>query len=116
MYHLLLVEDEPDLRLLFEDILASAGYKVDVAPTVAQARTLLGERRYDLVICDGTLPDGNGLTIADEALGRGSKAIILTGYASALPQADIERHEVLPKPIRPAALLDAVERRLGAPP
>jgi two-component system OmpR family response regulator len=62
---ILLVEDDADVRLMLETALRGEGYEVDPAATAARARASLDAARYDLVIADWRLPDGNGLDIAD---------------------------------------------------
>jgi len=57
---ILLVEDDPDVRLLLEHVLLGAEYGADGAETLAQAHALLGSASYDLVIADARLPDGRG--------------------------------------------------------
>ena len=82
---LLVVDDEPDLRTLYELTLVREGYEVETAETLADARARLGERRYHAVITDMRLPDGSGLELLQwlEANARGEKAIVITAYGSA---------------------------------
>jgi DNA-binding response OmpR family regulator len=93
--------------------LRSSGYSVDVAKGVAQARQQLAESRYDLVIVDLRLPDGNGLQIADQAADIAMKTCIVSGYLFHIPAGSNDRHEVLMKPLRPRELVAAVERLIG---
>ena len=67
MSRILLVEDEYNVRVLLEHVLIDAGYEVDSAATVAEAKSLLDSVRYDLLLADGRLPDGTGMTLADQA-------------------------------------------------
>jgi DNA-binding NtrC family response regulator len=113
MSRILLVEDEYNVRVLLEHVLLDAGYEVDSAATVAEAKSLLDSVRYDLLLADGRLPDGTGMTLADQAEESGIKALIITGYAFQL--AELGRYEFLMKPVRPAELVEAIERILGAP-
>ncbi|MBL8286718.1 MAG: sigma-54-dependent Fis family transcriptional regulator [Rubrivivax sp.] len=81
---LLVVDDEPDLRTLYELTLLREGYDVECAGSVEEAWAMLGERPYNLVITDMRLPDGSGLDLLlrMEAAGRGEKAMVITAYAS----------------------------------
>ena len=54
----LVIDDEPDLRTLYELTLLREGYRVEAAGNLTEARQLLGERRYEAVITDMRLPDG----------------------------------------------------------
>lgn len=48
----LFVDDEPSIRSLFRTILEMQGYHVQCAAAAAEARALLEQRRFDLVITD----------------------------------------------------------------
>lgn len=111
---ILVIEDEENIRVLFHHVLASAGYSVDSAGTVAGALRLLRSRTYDLVIADDRLPDGRGLEIADKAKAKGIDAVVLTGYALQLGKDEIARYDFLLKPMRPLELVSEVERRIAA--
>ena len=112
MPRILLLEDDADVRVLAEHVLIADRHEVDPAATVAAARTLLRDRQYDLLLADGVLPDGTGMELAREANRRGIPAIIMTAYAFRLPKNELAPFEVLLKPVRPAELLQAVERAL----
>jgi two-component system sensor histidine kinase PilS (NtrC family) len=84
-FRLLVVDDEPDLRTLYELTLLREGYDVESAETVAEAWAALQAKRFNLVITDMRLPDGSGLDLLrrlDDA-GRGEKGIVITAYGSA---------------------------------
>jgi CheY-like chemotaxis protein len=116
MTRILLVEDDPDLRLLLEHVLLSAGYEVDAAATVAAAMARLENAAYDLVLADGRLEDGTGMMVAEKAVAAGSKALIITGYAFDLPREELGRYEYLLKPVRPNELLQEIARALQTAP
>ncbi len=59
----LIVDDEDDIRELLELTLLRLGLASDGAATLAEARQLLGERRYRLCLTDMRLPDGDGLEL-----------------------------------------------------
>ena len=81
---ILVVDDEPDLRLLYELTLMREGYQVESAETVAQARAKL-ERPFDVVLTDMRLPDGLGMELLLElqAASRPERCIVVTAYGSA---------------------------------
>jgi two-component system, NtrC family, response regulator HydG len=113
MVRILLVEDDPNVRMLMEDFLIDSGYEVDGAATMESGSELLSNRPYDLVIADGRLPDGTGIEIADEALEKGAKALVISAYAVELRQEPHGCYEVLLKPVNPPDLLEAIERALA---
>ena len=62
-YSLLVIDDEPDLRTLYELTLLREGYEVETAGSVEEALQMLKERSYSAVISDMRLPDGSGLDV-----------------------------------------------------
>ena len=59
----LVVDDEPDIRELLDLTLARMGLSADCAGTVAEAKRLLEQGRYQLCLTDMRLPDGAGLDL-----------------------------------------------------
>ena len=112
MAHVLLVEDEADVRQVMQHALFDGGHEVDIASGEADGRKLLAGHDYDLLIADARLPDGSGIGLAEAARQKGIAALVITGYAFNLPKDELERFEVLLKPVRPGELLQAVERVL----
>jgi two-component system response regulator PilR (NtrC family) len=82
---ILVVDDEPDLRTLYELTLLREGHRVETAGTLAEAQAALRGRRFRAVITDMRLPDGLGLTLLQElrAQQRGERCIVITAYGSA---------------------------------
>ena len=58
-FSLLVVDDEPDLRTLYELTLLREGYDIETAATVQDALLHLKDRTYSAVITDMRLPDGH---------------------------------------------------------
>jgi two-component system, NtrC family, response regulator PilR len=63
---ILVVDDEPDLRTLYELTLLREGYRVESAGDLAQARQQLKDSQFDVLITDMRLPDGLGLELLRE--------------------------------------------------
>ncbi len=84
-FSLLVVDDEPDLRTLYELTLLREGYDIETAGTVQGALLHLKDRTYSAVITDMRLPDGTGLDVLRwiEEAGRREKTIVITAYGSA---------------------------------
>ena len=121
---LLVVDDEPDLRTLYELTLLREGYDVDSAGGVEEAWSLLqarGPGRYQLVITDMRLPDGSGLDLLrriDDG-GRHEKAVVITAYGS--PENAVEAlkagaYDYLTKPVDLRQFRAAVASALGRSP
>ena len=66
MNHILIVDDEADIRESLEAILREEDYAITSAGTVAEARTLLRDTDFDAVLLDIWLPDGDGLELLTE--------------------------------------------------
>ncbi|WP_423187695.1 response regulator [Alishewanella sp. d11] len=60
---ILLVEDHPSLAESLISALEKAGFTLDHASRLAQAKQFLAQTEYDLLILDRGLPDGDGLSV-----------------------------------------------------
>lgn len=82
---ILVVDDEPDLRTLYELTLLREGYQVEAAQSVRDAWAALDSKGFDLVITDMRLPDGTGTEILKglRAQQRGERCVVITAYGSA---------------------------------
>ena len=66
MNHVLIVDDEPEIRRSLEGILQEEGHAAVSAATAAEALTLLRDVEYDVVLLDIWLPDRDGLEVLSE--------------------------------------------------
>ena len=64
--HILVVDDEADIRGLLKEILSEEGYDVDVAGDAGQARASRARQLPDLVLLDIWMPDTDGITLLRE--------------------------------------------------
>lgn len=82
---ILVIDDEPDLRTLYELTLLREGYRVETAGSVQDAWQLLDAQRFDVVITDMRLPDGLGIEIlsAMKAQQRPERCVVITAHGSA---------------------------------
>lgn len=82
---ILVVDDEPDLRTLYELTLLREGHEVTSAPDLEQAREWLAQKHFDVLITDMRLPDGLGLELLRELAEsqRTEKSIVITAHGSA---------------------------------
>jgi two-component system response regulator PilR (NtrC family) len=82
---ILVIDDEPDLRTLYELTLLREGYQVHAAQSVKDAWSALDEQSFDLVITDMRLPDGLGTEIIKglRAQQRGERCVVITAHGSA---------------------------------
>ena len=82
---ILIVDDEPDLRTLYELTLLRQGYRIEAAGDLQQAREQLGKGRFDAVITDMRLPDGLGLELLRDLAQqqRTERCVVITAHGSA---------------------------------
>ena len=82
---ILVIDDEPDLRTLYELTLLRQGYRVEAAGDLLQAREHLKAHRFDAVITDMRLPDGLGLELLRDlaAQRRPERCVVITAHGSA---------------------------------
>ncbi len=117
-FSLLVVDDEPDLRTLYELTLLREGYDLDTAGTVQEALLHLKDRTYSAVITDMRLPDGSGLDVLHwlEESGRREKTIVITAYGSsenAVEALKAGAYDYLTKPVDLKQFRGVVASALG---
>ncbi len=80
---ILVVDDEEAIRSWLSKSLTARGYEVDVAGTGADAQALLTARRYDAIVCDIKMPNGDGQHLYHAVLQRdptlARRMIFITG-------------------------------------
>lgn len=78
---IILVEDDHSVSRLLELTLRRAGYDVEVAGTITEARAVTSTVSWDLLLLDRNLPDGDGLDLCRELKSSlpGGYVIMLTG-------------------------------------
>ncbi|MCU7852176.1 MAG: phosphate regulon transcriptional regulator PhoB [Candidatus Thiodiazotropha sp. (ex Monitilora ramsayi)] len=121
MKRILIVEDEPEIREMIRFTLEPRGYVVSEADNAQDARRLLGEHTYDLILMDWMLPGRSGLEFTKEIKQRNQKSsppiIMLTARADESDKVeglDSGADDYITKPFSPkelAARIKAVIRR-----
>src|SRR5688500_3645706 len=81
--HVLVVDDDADVRALLHRVLAKPGYNTAEAASGAEARTVLGRQEFDVALIDIRLPDVSGLDILRWARETelDTEFVVLTGNA-----------------------------------
>jgi len=64
--HVLVVDDEPDIRELLHLTLSRMGLEVTTAEDLGEARRALQANEFSFCLTDMRLPDGNGLDLVEE--------------------------------------------------
>jgi two-component system alkaline phosphatase synthesis response regulator PhoP len=114
---ILLVEDEPGLRLTVSDLLTAEGYQVETAVDGPTGLKMGGNRELDLIILDVMLPGKNGFDVCRELRQQGCDAAILmltakTQVMDRVVGLKLGADDYLSKPFDPAELLARVEALL----
>jgi CheY-like chemotaxis protein len=120
--HILVVEDEALAAMAIEDFLSRKGYRVTLAVDGQEAVERLRAELVDVVITDLRMPrlDGRGLIRELRGMSPTLPVIVMTGFLAsesgddALTNGTWRPLEILSKPVSPQAILDTLQRMLGA--
>ena len=114
MANILCVDDEPNVTELKCAILKAAGHEVTSATSAHDAIEKLRQHRYDAIVTDWRLGDGDGRAIVQAAKAHSTTpVVVVSGYVSeafqaAEPLADL----YLEKPVDPEDLVTIVNELL----
>ncbi|HYE28649.1 MAG TPA: response regulator [Allosphingosinicella sp.] len=113
---ILIVEDEPIIAMLLEDMLRDFGCEV-VGPVLrlAEARATALDERLDGAILDVNLGDGPSFSVAAILAGRGIPFCFSTGYGESAVPPEFGSAPVLQKPYRQDVLAAHLARCLAPP-
>jgi DNA-binding NtrC family response regulator len=116
--HILVVDDEPDIRALLREILEDEGYQVSLAEDAEQARASRRLRKPDLVLLDIWLPGTDGISLLKE-WSNGSRidvpVIMMSGHGTVETAVEATRlgaYDFIEKPLSMAKLLVTIRRAL----
>jgi DNA-binding response OmpR family regulator len=104
----LVVDDEPAIRLLCRVNLELEGFRVVEASSLGQARRELDAQRIVLVLLDMRIGNERGDSLLNELRGRGIPVVVVTGSAELDAEWASRADAVLGKPFAIDDLLDAV--------
>lgn len=111
--HILVVDDQPEIRTLVQEYLTGEGFRVSTAHDGAGMRRVLSQSPADLVILDLMLPGEDGLTLARSLRNQSSIGIIiLTGRSETVDRIiglEMGADDYLPKPFHLRELLARVK-------
>lgn len=82
--HILIIDDEDQLRKLLSRLLALEGYTLHEAPNVRAAMKILEKEEIHVILSDVKLPDGNGVELVGNIRTRYPEieTIVLTAYGN----------------------------------
>jgi len=116
-HRILVVDDDPDLCTLLKGFLGRKGFAVETAGRKSQALDLVKKERFDLILCDHRLPDGDSLEMLDlfRTNAPGTPVIVITGYSDVRIAVDLMRrgaHDYVVKPLYPDDIALRIEEAL----
>jgi DNA-binding response OmpR family regulator len=107
--HILVVDDDPQIRTLLEEYLAQSGLRVSAAATGKQMTQILSDEAVDLVVLDLRLAGEDGMAIARSLRDQSAIPIVmLTGVrdeADRVMGLELGADDYLTKPFSPRELL-----------
>jgi two-component system nitrogen regulation response regulator NtrX len=119
--HVLIVDDEAEIRESLESILRDEGYLVTGAATAAEALELLRDAAYDVVLLDIWLPDRDGLDTLEEIRRMDSahvpEVVIISGHGTieaAVKATKLGAYDFLEKPLSLARTLIVLKNAMKA--
>lgn len=116
--HVLVIDDEADIRALIKEILSDEGYGVTVAADAEEARRARAADKFDLMLLDIWMPDTDGITLLREWSESGDLAcpvVIMSGHGTvdtAVEATRLGAFDFVEKPLSLAKLLRTVESAL----
>lgn len=113
---LLVVEDELLTRRTVQELLQHEGFAVTTAGTVAEAMAEVNRRKFDLIILDIMLPDGDGLTCCRRIRERHRMPIVILSTKRQLEDRvaglDHGADDYIVKPFEPLEIVARVRAQL----
>ncbi len=119
-HHVLVVDDEADIRALIKDILTDEGYEVTNAGDAGEARAARQDGKFDLILLDIWMPDTDGISLLREWSEQGDldcPVVIMSGHGTvdtAVEATRLGAFDFVEKPLSIAKLLRTVERAIEA--
>ena len=113
MDHILVVDDDPDLRDLLSEYLDKQGFRVSTAAEGRSMRVALGRSAPDLIVLDLMLPGDDGLVLCREVRAKSDVPIImLTARTEEIDRVvglEMGADDYLAKPFSPRELLARIK-------
>lgn len=115
MSRILIVDDEPDMRLAVRNVLKLRGYEISEAGDGPSALAMVRESRPDLVLLDIRLPGMDGIEVLDglKKMDDSLPVVMITGYGHIQSAVDVMKlgaSEYLQKPFENAQLVETVKK------
>jgi DNA-binding response OmpR family regulator len=118
---LLLVDDNDNVRAVYQEGLQANGFEVVAAASVNEALRLISTEKFDVLLSDLHMPDaGDGFTVVSAMRHAHPNAVtlVLSSYPAlqeAMAAILLEPDEVLVKPVGLATIAETIQKKLSNP-
>ncbi len=113
MDHILVVDDDPNIRQLLRDYLREMGYEASAASNGAQMKQILRQTRVDLIVLDLMLDGEDGLDLTRDLRRENAVPIIMLsargGLLDRILGLEMGADDYLPKPFDPRELVAKIK-------
>ncbi|MBI5408984.1 MAG: sigma-54-dependent Fis family transcriptional regulator, partial [Nitrospirae bacterium] len=115
MMKILIIEDEPSMRIGLSYTLENKGYKIATAENGADGMMLFGKEGFDIVITDLRLPNADGIEVLKSIKNASpdTGVIIITAFADVKNAVEAMKegaYDYISKPFEPEELLIVIDR------
>jgi DNA-binding NtrC family response regulator len=117
MHHVLIIEDEPNVRLVFRTALEAEGYRVSEAADGESGLVALRREAVDLVLLDLKMPVCGGMETLRRLRDAGDEtAVVIVSAHGSIPDTVAAMRlgaiDFIPKPVSPATLREVVAQAI----
>lgn len=112
--HILVVDDNSELRDVIAIMLEDCGYQVSAANGATTRDFLKTDQSVDAVVLRGLMPGEPDVTLIDHLKELGLPVVLISGWPKAMEYAEKHGLQLLLKPFRTEELCDLVEKALSS--
>ncbi len=118
--NILVVDDDPHILTLLNDLLTSSGFHVETAATGEAGLEMIGKTDFDLVLCDVWMPSMSGLEVLERLQAMPQQPPVIMMTADDAPETALKAVrgralQVVGKPFKTQAVLELVKQILDEP-
>ena len=115
---ILVIDDDVSFCMLLNTFLTRKGYEVSTAYSIEEAKQLFDETKFNLILTDVRLPDGDGVEILKYVKDENPaiQVILMTGYTdikTAVSAMKLGAFDYVAKPINSDQILDTIQQALS---
>ena len=117
--HILIVDDEPEIRKIIQEILNDEGYSTSTASSAEEARIEANNKKPDLVFLDIWMPEEDGISLLKDWTNQSETefpVIMISGHATietAIEATKLGARDFIEKPVSIEKLLTSAEEVLS---